>query len=80
MGAELDTSDAINNLATVHFPEMNGLTDAGDMSHLDFLNLGDVGDWGKEWDGGNGVGVGSDLDGFPPQPPAYGMGFGSLLL
>ena len=79
MGAELDTSDAINNLATVHFPEMNGLTDAGDMSHLDFLNLGDVGDWGKEWDGGNGVGVGSDLDGFPPQPPAYGMGFGSLL-
>jgi hypothetical protein len=80
MGAELDTSDAINSLANVHFPEMNALTDGGDMSHLDFLSLGDgSGDFGREWNAGNGVGVGSDLDGFPPQQGAYGMGFGSLL-
>ncbi|KAL1596474.1 hypothetical protein SLS60_009120 [Paraconiothyrium brasiliense] len=80
MGAELDTSDAINNLANVHFPEMNALTDGGDMTHLDFLSLGDGGgDFGREWNSGPGVGVGSDLDGFPPQQGAYGMGFGSML-
>lgn len=79
MGAELDTSDAITNLATVHFPEMNSLPEGNDMAHLDFLNLGDINDWGKEWNGGNEVGVGSDLDGFPPQQSGFGMGFGSLL-
>ncbi|KAF2440096.1 hypothetical protein P171DRAFT_489873 [Karstenula rhodostoma CBS 690.94] len=80
MGAELDTSDAINSLVNVHFPEMTALSDGGDTSHLDFLSLGDGGsDFGREWGAGNGVGVGSDLDGFPPQQGAYGMGFGSLL-
>lgn len=80
MGAELDTSDAISNLANVHFPEMNALTDGGDMSHLDFLSLGDgSGDFGRDWNSGTEVGVGGDLDGFPPQQGAYGMGFGSLL-
>ncbi|KAF1978720.1 hypothetical protein BU23DRAFT_563628 [Bimuria novae-zelandiae CBS 107.79] len=80
MGAELDTSESINNLANVHFPEMNALTDGGDMTNLDFLSLGNGGgDWGREWNASNGVDVGSDLDGFPPQQSAYGMGFGSLL-
>lgn len=80
MGAELDACDAISSLANVHFPEMDAFPDGGDMSHLDFLNLGDgSGDFAREWNSGNGVGVGSDLDGFPPQQGAYGMGFGSLL-
>lgn len=80
MGAELDPSDAINNLANVHFPEMDALNDGTNMTHLDFLSLGDGGgDFGREWNAGHGVGVGSDLDGFPPQQGAYGMGFGSLL-
>ncbi|KAL5401045.1 hypothetical protein PMIN03_011851 [Paraphaeosphaeria minitans] len=80
MGAEIDTSDAISNLANVHFPEMNALTDGGDMSHLDFLSMGDGSrGFGREWNSGDGAGVGSDLDGFPPQQGAYGMGFGSLL-
>lgn len=86
MGAELDTLDSIDQLANVHFPEIPALSEGGngDMSHLDFLSLGDTGDWGTEWgNGGNGnngnaVGVGSDLDGFPPQG-SYGMGFGSLV-
>ena len=79
MGAELDTSEAINNLANVHFPEMSTLNEGGGTTNLDFLNLGDVTDWGREWNTGNDVSVGSDLDGFPPHQPAYGMGFGSLL-
>lgn len=79
MGAELDASDAISSLADVHFPEMTALNDGSDMTHLDFLSLGDVGDWGREWSGNaTGVGVGSDLDGFPPQQPSYGMSFGTL--
>ncbi|KAL5116311.1 hypothetical protein ACEQ8H_005769 [Pleosporales sp. CAS-2024a] len=71
MGAEFDSSDSISQLAKVHFPEMGAFdTDAasGDgMTNLDFLSLGDAGDWGigKEWT--MDMGVGSDLDGFPPQ-------------
>jgi hypothetical protein len=79
MGAELDTSDSIAQLANVHFPEIPALTAGdGDMTHLDFLSLGDgSGDWGREWHGGSAVGVGSDLDGFPPQG-GFGMGFGMV--
>ncbi|CAI6334841.1 unnamed protein product [Periconia digitata] len=79
MGADLDSSDSISQLANVHFPEIPALTgDVGDMSHLDFMSLGDGGDWGAEWQQeGGGVGVGSDLDGFPPQG-GFGMAFGSL--
>ncbi|KAF1955049.1 hypothetical protein CC80DRAFT_475133 [Byssothecium circinans] len=83
MGNEFDPSDSIAQLANVHFPEIpalggNGGGEGGDMSHLDFLSLG--GNWGREWAGGgpDGVGVGSDLDGFPPQG-SFGMGFGALL-
>ncbi|PVH95805.1 hypothetical protein DM02DRAFT_689316 [Periconia macrospinosa] len=81
MGAELDVSDSISQLANVHFPEIPALMEAGDMSHLDFLSLGDGGEWGRDWNlgnaGGTAVGVGSDLDGFPPQG-GFGMGFGGL--
>jgi hypothetical protein len=79
MGAELDTSDSITQLANVHFPEIPALSGGdGDMTHLDFMSLGDgAGDWGREWHGGNGVSVGSDLDGFPPQG-GFGMGFGMV--
>ena len=79
MGAELDTSEAINDLATVQFPEMNPLPEGNNMTHLDFLNLNDINDWGKEWNGGHGVSVSSDLDGFPSQQSGYGLGFGSLM-
>jgi hypothetical protein len=75
MGAELDPSDNIAQLANVHFPEIPALEE-GNMSHLDFMSLGDGnGEWAREWQHSNGVGVGSDLDGFPPQG-AFGMGFG----
>ncbi|KAF2013892.1 hypothetical protein BU24DRAFT_483721 [Aaosphaeria arxii CBS 175.79] len=93
MGAELDPSDSISQLANVHFPEIPALSEAngGDnMSHLDFMNLGDASiDWAREWQSsgngglgsnsgsGDGMGVGSDLDGFPPQGSFSGMGFGS---
>ncbi|KAF2677369.1 hypothetical protein K458DRAFT_481428 [Lentithecium fluviatile CBS 122367] len=79
MGAELDASDSIAQLANVHFPEIPALGDTGDMTHLDFLSLGDgVGEWGREWQPSSAIGVGSDLDGFPPQG-GFGMGFGSVL-
>lgn len=66
MGAELDTSDSISQLANVHFPEMGAFEGDAGMTNLDFMTLGD-GDWGmgKDWAGG--LGVGGDLDGFPPQ-------------
>ncbi|KAH7121057.1 fungal-specific transcription factor domain-containing protein [Dendryphion nanum] len=77
MGAELDPSDSISQLANVHFPEIPALSEAGDanLTHLDFMALGDgAGDWSREWNGGgDGINVGSDLDGFPPQG---GGGFG----
>lgn len=77
MGAELDTSDSISQLANVHFPEMGSLEGEESMSHLDFMSLGE-GDWGREWgagDVGGAQGVGSDLDGFPPQGAFETMGF-----
>lgn len=66
MGAELDASESINQLANVHFPEMGAFEGDAGMTNLDFMSLGE-GDWGmgKDWAGG--LGVGSDLDGFPPQ-------------
>jgi hypothetical protein len=76
MGAELDTSDSISQLANVHFPEMEGLEGGESMGHLDFMALGE-GEWGREWnvnDNGE-LGVGSDLDGFPPQGTFGAMGF-----
>lgn len=90
MGAELDPSDSISQLANVHFPEIPALSDAGEahLTHLDFMALGDgAGDWSREWNGGGDVvGVGSDLDGFPPQGGGgFGMsawgkeGFGGML-
>ncbi|KAF2815741.1 uncharacterized protein BDZ99DRAFT_565677 [Mytilinidion resinicola] len=74
MGAELD-SDSIVQIAGAHFPEMGlmgACESAGDasMSHLDFMALGSE-DW-TEWQAGVG-GVGTDLDGFPPQ-----AGFGGF--
>jgi hypothetical protein len=84
MGAELDANDSISQLANVHFPEMDafdGETGGVDgMTNLDFMNLGEGGgDWGmgKEWAAG--MGVGSDLDGFPPQSAfnATGASFGT---
>lgn len=75
MGAELDTSDSISQLANVHFPEIPALSEADNMNHLDFLSLADGGgEWGGEWR----PNLGSDLDGFPPQG-SFGMGFGSML-
>jgi len=77
MGAELDASDAISNLATIHFPEMNSLPEAESLTHLDFLGLGDTnGDWGGEWQPPSGVG--SDLDGFPPKG-TFSVGFENLI-
>ncbi|KAF2265491.1 hypothetical protein CC78DRAFT_493402 [Lojkania enalia] len=76
MGAGLDPSDTISQLANVHFPEIPVLSSEGEnMSHLDFLSLGDGsgGEWG-DWQPGNGVGIGNDLDGFPPQG-TFGVGF-----
>ncbi|KAF1935429.1 hypothetical protein EJ02DRAFT_507073 [Clathrospora elynae] len=86
MGAEFDAQDCIAQLANAHFPELsafdegNGGPDGGSgldgMTNIDFLNMGDGGDWGlgKEWSRNDGVG--SDLDGFPPQS-TFSMGFGS---
>ncbi|KAF2032804.1 hypothetical protein EK21DRAFT_60071 [Setomelanomma holmii] len=71
MGAEFDANDSISQLANAHFPEIMAFEgDAGGvdgMTNLDFMNLGEAGDWGmgKEWQEG-GIGGGSDLDGFPP--------------
>jgi hypothetical protein len=81
MGAELETNDSISQLANVHFPEMGAFEgDSGSvegMTNLDFMNLGEGSDWGmgKQWTAG--VSVGSDLDGFPPQPAFTSGGFGS---
>jgi hypothetical protein len=80
MGAEFDTSDSISQLANAHFPEImafDGETGGIDgMTNLDFMALGEAGDWGmgKEWTEG-GMGGGSDLDGFPPQS-AFSAGLG----
>ncbi|KAF2708012.1 hypothetical protein K504DRAFT_381615 [Pleomassaria siparia CBS 279.74] len=82
MGAELDPTDSISQLANVHFPEIPVLEGGEGTAHLDFMTLGEGTDWGREWgmsDGGNTGGngdVGSDLDGFPPQNGGFGMGFG----
>jgi len=82
MGAEFDANDSISQLANVHFPEMGAFdADAGGvegMTNLDFMSLGEGGDWGlgKEWSAAGG----SDLDGFPPQgqnPFTQGLGFGN---
>jgi hypothetical protein len=78
-GPELDQTDPIAQLANVHFPEIPALGDAENMSHLDFMSLGDGStDWSGDWmpSGSGGVGVGSDLDGFPPQG-GFNMGFGN---
>jgi len=81
MGAEFDANDSISQLANVHFPEMGAFdADMGGVegTNLDFMNLGEDGNWGmgKEWSGS--MGAGSDLDGFPPQNPfTAGVGFGN---
>lgn len=78
MGTEFEQQDAIDQLANAHFPELNAFDDnnamEGAMTNLDFMALGDGGEWhlGKEW--GDGL-TGGDLDGFPPVG-AFGMGFG----
>jgi hypothetical protein len=80
-GAEFEPNDSISQLANVHFPEMGAFEgDSGSvegMTNLDFMNLEEGGDWGmgKEWTGG--MPVGSDLDGFPPQPVFTTGGFGN---
>ncbi|KAF2737727.1 hypothetical protein EJ04DRAFT_550446 [Polyplosphaeria fusca] len=72
MGAELDASDNMTMLMNAHFPEIPAMEGEG-ATHLDFMALGEgegEGGWGREWGAvgqGGGVGVGSDLDGFPPQ-------------
>jgi hypothetical protein len=82
MGAEFDANDSISQLANVHFPEMGAFdSDTGGvdgMTNLDFMSLGEGNDWGvgKEWT--TSMGVGSDLDGFPPQNAfSGGAAFGS---
>jgi hypothetical protein len=76
--SDLDQSDPIVQLANVHFPELPAMDAAENMSHLDFMSLGDAStDWSREWvPSGGGVGVGSDLDGFPPQS-GFNVGFGN---
>lgn len=77
MGAELDSTDSIAQLAGVHFPEMGHLENStGDasMSHLDFMALGGE-DW-RDWQGGMGGGLGTDLDGFPPSNGFGGFDIG----
>jgi hypothetical protein len=71
-GAEIDQSDPIAQLANVHFPEIPALREAENMSHLDFMSLGDGNtDWTRDWvPSGSG---GTDLDGFPTQ--GFSMGF-----
>jgi hypothetical protein len=92
MGAELDPSDSISQLANIHFPEIPALNEdmsddmgggssndlGGDLSHLDFIGLGEGTEWGGEWQQGGGVDVGSDLDGFPPQG-TFGWGAGNTV-
>lgn len=84
MGAEFDPQDSISQLANAHFPELSAFDEAGSagmdggMTNLDFMTLGDGGEWsmGKEWgSAGTGLGTGSDLDGFPTHG-SFGMGFG----
>jgi hypothetical protein len=82
MGAEFDTNDSISQLANVHFPEMGAFDGeaggADGMTNLDFMSLGEGGDWGmgKEWSAN--MGAGSDLDGFPPQSAfSAGTAFGN---
>ncbi|KAF2186726.1 hypothetical protein K469DRAFT_630689 [Zopfia rhizophila CBS 207.26] len=80
MGAELDNSDSISQLASVHFPEIP-MSDGGENMNLDFMALGN-GEW-RDWQGNTGAGVASDLDRFPLQG-GFGMGcgverFGELL-
>lgn len=82
MGAEFDTNDSISQLANVHFPEMGGfdgeIGGVDGRTNLDFMSLGEGGDWGmgKEWT--TSMGVGSDLDGFPPQSAfSGGTAFGN---
>jgi hypothetical protein len=81
MGAEFEAEDSISQLANVHFPEMEAF-DAHmggvEGTNLDFMNLGEGGEWGmgKKWNGN--MGAGSDLDGFPPSNPfTAGVGFGN---
>jgi hypothetical protein len=78
--SEFETNDSISQLANVHFPEMGAFDDVGGaegVTNLDFMNLGEGGDWGlgKEWNGG--MTVASDLDGFPPQTAFTSGGFGA---
>lgn len=86
LGAELDTADTISHLANIHFPEIPTLheTDNTSQSHLDFMSLGGEsmgnGEWGslptRDWlpqPGNQNMGVGSDIDGFPPQRNSFGM-------
>ena len=76
MGAELDTSDSITQIAHAHFPEMHALGGEDNMS-LDFMSLGDsTVDWGRDWQAAHGINVGSDLDGFPPQG-GFGLNYGT---
>ena len=75
MGPEFDQHDPISQLANAHFPELSAFDepvgDGSDVVNLDFMPLGDGGDWNmnKEWSGG------SDLDGFPASG-RFNMGFG----
>jgi len=75
MGPEFDQHDPISQLANAHFPELSAFDepvgDGGDVVNLDFMPLGDGGDWNmnKEWSRG------SDLDGFPASD-GFSMGFG----
>lgn len=71
MGAELE-NNSISHLASVHFPEIPNLSDGENMSHLDFMSLGTE-EW-REGQLGN-AGVGTDLDGFPPNNGCFGLNF-----
>ncbi|KAF2465280.1 uncharacterized protein BDR25DRAFT_239858 [Lindgomyces ingoldianus] len=80
MGAELDPLDSISQLANAHFPTEMQALEAGtgeNMSHLDYMNLGDGNEWSREWNAQGGASVGSDLDGFPPQSNG-GFGVGAF--
>lgn len=75
MSQEFDQHDPISQLANAHFPELSAFDEpfgaGGDAVNLDFMPLGDGGDWNmnKEWSGS------SDLNGFPANG-GFGMGFG----
>ncbi|OCL03371.1 hypothetical protein AOQ84DRAFT_419363, partial [Glonium stellatum] len=51
IGAELDSSDSISQLASVHFPEIPIFSENENMLHLDFMSPGNK-KW-KDWLGGN---------------------------